>query len=176
MVWDLSILLRVTTNKVCYNMELERKYSVIQGNSGTGKTLLATFVEACATRNKTVQIQCDVPVSARISVFADVDEFTQFLSNKKGIVVLDENCLSILKISNLQVAQILQEYQLYYILITRETQLFNKVAVSVFDMYYLKSSGKFHTLEQIYPVRGISQEFIEADYIITEDESSGQTL
>jgi len=128
---------------------LERKYSIIQGNSGTGKTLLATFVEACAAHNKAVSVQCTVPVSARVGVFASVDEFRQFLNNKNGIVVLDENCLSVLKISNRQVAQILKEYELYYILITRETQLFNKVAASVFDMYCLKSSGKFHTLEPI---------------------------
>lgn len=138
--------------------------------------MLATFVEACAAKNKAVQIQCSIPVSARVGTFGDINEFKQFLNNKKGIVILDENSLSILKISNRQIAQILREYEVYYILITREAQLFNKVPASALDMYRLKSSGKFNMLEQIYPAHGVGQDPVTVNCIITEDALSGASF
>lgn len=95
----MGVNLKVTTNKAIYDITLEHKYSVIQGDSGTGKTVLATFIEACAAKNKAVKIQCDTAVSARTAVFASIEEFEQFLAGKTGIVVLDENSFSTLKIT-----------------------------------------------------------------------------
>lgn len=169
----MSIDLKVVTNKVSYSMTLERKYTIIQGDSGTGKTLLAVFVEACAAKNKAVQIQCALPVSARVSAFGGISELEQFLAGCSGIAILDENSLSAVEISNLEIARILKKYNVYYILITREAQLFNKVPVSVFDIFRLKNSGRFNTLELVYPENMAGKDAVRVERIITEDSASG---
>ena len=84
---------RVSNAKVRYDFELKRNITVVQGNSGTGKTTLFDMVaEHTRLKEKSgVNVSCDVPVVALI----DIDWKNQLKNIRRSIVLIDEGAASV---------------------------------------------------------------------------------
>lgn len=79
----------VKTNKLVYDFELFGKYSVLQGDSGTGKTTLHYLVSQAST-NKAIQVYSDRNMYA-----CPVDDFLArlLLENvQDSLIIIDESC------------------------------------------------------------------------------------
>lgn len=64
----LSLQLKIKTTSVVYDLELERRVTVIRGLSGTGKTLLCDLVRRSVNYQKEIQVMCE----RRVRVFDEV--------------------------------------------------------------------------------------------------------
>lgn len=172
----MGVKLKVKSRKIEYEIEVFRKYTIISGNSGTGKTTLVQYVNQYMdgiSRFNAVQLQCELNVAANEVPFRSMDAFENFIRENNGIIILDELSLGSLRITPLDVARILKAYDRYFILITREFGLFKGIPVAADDMMKIHNSGKYNVLEPLYPKNLPTEENISIDCIITEDKKSG---
>lgn len=172
----MGIKLRVKSGKVEYNIEIFRKYTVVQGESGMGKTTLVQYINQYmdgVSKFGAIQLQCDLNVAANEVPFRSVDAFEDFIRENEGVIILDEWSLGNLRVTALDVIEIMKKYNRYFVLISREFGLFKGVPVAVDDMMKIHSSGRYHTLEPIFPRNSLSTDELKIDCIITEDEKSG---
>lgn len=102
--------LRVMTKKVSFTLELKRKYTILRGDSGTGKSTFANYIEQYNRYGNSsgVDVDCDVDV---IHLLRDED-FN--LENK--IIVIDEGDL-VLRRGD--VTKLFEKSSCYFIVITR---------------------------------------------------------
>ena len=164
---------RISNAKVKYDFELKRNITVVQGNSGTGKTTLFEMVaEHTRLKDKSgVNISCDVPCVALV----DLDWKNQLKRIKGSIVLIDEGADYISKVD---FAKAVNKSDNYYLLFTRENLY--ELPYSVNEIYKIKTSGKYHTLEPLYKERkghlfGQSSQRIinNAGVILLEDSKAG---
>lgn len=154
----MGIKLVVKSRDVEYSIELFRKYTVVQGESGTGKTTLVQRIEQFnrgISKFGAVSIQCELEVNAAGMAFRDVEDFEEFLKKNEGVVVLDEFVMSSIRFNAADVAKLLKKYDRYYVLISREGELFKSVPVAIDDLVEVKGSGKYHTFRKVYELNPV---------------------
>ena len=149
---------------VQFRFTINRKFTVIRGDSATGKTTLFQMVsDANMSRGTGVAVSCDAPVIALYETGYQYE-----LSNEKGrIYIIDEDFA---KLKTKEFASLVLRSDNCFIFITRES--LPAIPYSYKEIYKIKTSGKFHTLERIYPD---FDELIEKDVMVTEDEDAGLT-
>jgi hypothetical protein len=148
--------------EVQFKLSINRKFTIIRGDSATGKTTLFQMVsDASSSRTTGVNISCGVPVIALYET-----GYKYELENESGkIYVIDED-FSALRTK--EFATLALKSDNCFIIITRESM--PSIPYSYKEIYQIKTSGKFHSLERIYPDY---EQFEERERIITEDEDSG---
>lgn len=102
----------VETKRLRYELTVQRKYTVIRGNSGTGKSELYRTLSRAPFGG--VRVECAVkllPLDAT-SIMSDIPR-----KNKGGIIVIDEDDINTVGVSKL--VSIMKESDNYFILITR---------------------------------------------------------
>ena len=153
----------IASNRIEYRFNIKGKYTIINGDSGTGKT---TFYELVRALNRGLKLYN----STQIKIIAVPEEFEFFDIDKfnNSILVIDENC-TLFKRKDF--AKILQKSNNYFIIMSRTRKL-NSLPISVESMYRIKTSGKTNTLEELYKRQEIKN-IDNLDLIITEDEGSG---
>lgn len=135
---------KITDNRVKYSFELIRNITVVQGNSGTGKTTLFDMVSAYARLKDRsgVQIQCERPC---IALHADSDWQQRLSSITDSIVFIDEDAEYI---SSHEFASVIRHTGNYYVIFSREPM--HELPYSVEEIYEIKTSGKYHSLQKLY--------------------------
>lgn len=157
-------LIHVKTARVEYKFEIHNKYTVIKGDSGSGKTTFYDLINVMGANPKAVQ---NVSGEKIIAIPAKFEDFN--IANYSDVIfVVDENC-TLFKRSD--VASILRESENYFIIINREINL-GYLPIHVDNVYRMKTAGKFHSLERIYKRFELSQ-IVDVDTIIVEDKRSG---
>ena len=118
----------VTSKRLIYKLDIKGKYSVIQGDSGNGKTNLCKLLWDRAGGDKTIKINCELPV-----ITLGTPSTGEELSNVKDfVVVIDENCMVL---QQPDVARILKESDNYFVIISRDTLDFLPLCVeNIYDM------------------------------------------
>ncbi len=155
--------IEVNFKRLIYKLDIKGKYSVIQGDSGNGKTNLCRLLLEREFGDRTIKVKSDVPIIALERRFRGNE-----LSGITGhIVVIDELCM-ILQQPNL--AEILKESDNYFIIISRDNLDFLPLCVE--NIYDMKTNGKIHWIEQKYHVSNI-RKFSRIRHIVTEDSASG---
>lgn len=145
-----------------FKFSIRRKYTIIRGNSATGKTTLFEMVsDANSSRVSGVTISCDVPVKSLYEM-----GFKHELNNESGNIYIIDEDFGPLKTK--EFAEILLRSNNCFIIMTRESLA--GIPYGYREIYRIKTSGKYHSLENIYPEY---HEFHECNYIITEDEDAG---
>ena len=165
---------KISDNRVKYDFELTRNITVVQGNSGTGKTTLFDMISAYARlkERSSVQISSDKPC---VALRPDSD--WQILLNNihDSIVFIDEESEYV---SQTEFASVIKHTDNYYVIFTREN-LYN-LPYSVEEIYGIHTSGRLHTFRKIYKQQeGYRYSLTgrrkktEFSYFITEDSKSG---
>ncbi len=165
---------KISDNRVKYDFELTRNITVVQGNSGTGKTTLFDMISAYARlkERSSVQIVCDKPC---VALRPDSD--WQILLNNihDSIVFIDEESEYV---SRTEFASAIKHTDNYYVIFTREN-LYN-LPYSVEEIYGIHTSGRIHTFRKIYKQQEgyrysltARRKKSEFSCVLTEDSNSG---
>lgn len=123
--------IQVKTNKVEFKLEIKRKYTILRGDSGTGKTRLSGLIQKSKFYNSGIKVICDLPI---ITV-QDTDVFQLYLDrNDKAIYILDEAVCRELYY-NYNIVDLTEKREGYFVLITRYK--FGCIPYSCSDVYYM---------------------------------------
>lgn len=114
----------LSTKRLCYEITVERKISVIVGNSGTGKTILIDLIdrylrdiELAGTSDITLKINDKNATDNDIEV-APLRRFYDFIKDMSGkIIFIDEDSAYI---NNPRFAGLVKNRDNYYIIIARD--------------------------------------------------------
>lgn len=147
---------------VQFKLKINRKFTIIRGDSATGKTTLFQMVsDANMSSGTGVTVSCDVPVVALHET-----GYKYELSNERGRVYIIDEDFS--KLKTREFASLVLKSDNCFIIITRES--LPAIPYSYKEIYRIKTSGKYHSLEKIYP--GFDH-LIEKKVMVTEDEDAG---
>lgn len=158
---------RVSTNRYVYEFDLERRVTVIRGDSGTGKTLLANLL--VAEPETGVHVECErsfVLMNNNIRV----NYSTWFKDYDNVVFILDED------------SRWLRDRRFYdaaldsgaWLLVMDRSTLLTTYECSVESVMRLKVSGKYRTLEKLYTHK--STTFPKDWPVFTEDIGSGYSF
>ena len=167
---------KISDNRVKYNFELVRNITIVQGNSGTGKTTLFDMIAAYARLKEKsgVQIVCDKPC---IALRPDSDWQIVLENTNDSIVFIDEESDYIGK---REFASVIKRTYNYYVIFTREN--LHNLPYSVEEIYEIHTSGKIHTFRKMYKQRTNYRYSLRTrqkkkktafSHFITEDSKSG---
>ena len=167
-----TILIKVTDSRVRYSFELVRNITVVQGNSGTGKTTLFEMIAAYARLKDRsgVQVVCEHPCTA---LFDEPNWQDQLKKINGSIVFIDEDAEYI---GSHDFASAIRHTDNYYVIFSREPM--HELPYSVDEIYEIRTSGKYHSFHKLYrPQKGRifakASECRKSDVVLTEDAASG---
>ncbi len=163
---------KVSDRRVRYIFELVRNITVVQGNSGTGKTTLFDMISAY-TRLKErsgVRIDCDMPC---VALHADSDWQVRLENIHDSIVFIDEDADYI---STHDFASAVRHTDNYYVIFCRES--LHELPYSVEEVYEIRTSKKIHTFHKVYHkqkdcVYAKAGGKAKASVLLTEDSRAG---
>ena len=136
-------MLRVQSSHLRYDMIFTRNLTVIQGDSATGKTTLVDMIQEYLLNGSDTGITliCDCPCR----VIAGNTWKEQLAGIEESIVFIDEGNRFV---SSVEFAEAVRKSGNYYVIVTREA--LDNLPYSVTEIYGIKSSGKFGSLEPVY--------------------------
>lgn len=147
---------------VQFKFSIRRKITIIRGDSATGKTTLFQMVsDANSSRLSGVTVSCDVPIVALYE-----NGYKYELENESGKIYIVDEDFGPLKTK--EFSSLVLKSQNCFIIITRES--LPGIPYSYKEIYKIKTSGKYHMLENIYEKL---EQFEEQNFIVTEDEDAG---
>lgn len=153
----------VRSKRVDYRFTVNRKFTLIRGDSATGKTTLYELLLAAEAGERSVSFTSTIPcVSANFLGGRWADSLTQ---THESIVFIDEDSRWV---NTQRFAEIAQASDNYYVIISR--QRLPMIPYSVREIYKIRTSGRFHFLERLYESQ--SYEFTP-DCLLVEDSGSG---
>lgn len=164
--------IRLYGKKISFDIKLERKITIIRGNSGTGKSTLANAVfrrindkSGLTYQDKstaTLDILLGGTIRKNVNEIKSIDTDT--------IVVIDEDTVGI---ESNELASAINKSESYFVIITRE--ILAGIPYSINSvMKMVTDKNNLHTLEPIYkPNRNA---ICKPQYIICEDSKSGYIL
>lgn len=168
---------RVYTKRLYYEIELNGKYTVLNGDSGKGKSVLYSLIYDKSAGDKSVHIDMldknGIWKPSDTQFFAVMPNDSNLVlnqDNEGSVFVIDENA-SIFKQSN--AATIFRQSRHQFLLITRKN--IDYLPVSVENIFHLKNEGKKHFFEHEYKIE-YKKNFGMQDIIITEDSNSGYKI
>lgn len=152
--------IKVWNKRISYEFELKRRITVIDGDSGTGKTTLVDLVSD-AINGRGAQLDCE----CACKVLTNSDWKLILENTHNSIVFIDEGFRELR--SDL-FSEITNKSSNYYVIIERDS--IPNLTYSYKDIYKMSTSGKYHTL---VPKYNIPTEATDIGIIITEDSNSG---
>ena len=147
--------LRLSTRKVNYDLELERRVTIIRGSSASGKTLFCNLVRSSINHPKEIQLTCERRVRVFNEVPANWDAWGAY--NANTVFVMDEDVY--LEESASEFYKHLRDYDCWLIYITRNSTSSLELECDISSVKCLHTSGKYITL-----VDAISEEELLEKY------------
>lgn len=159
--------------KVHYRFTLERKISIIKGNSGIGKSVLYNLFDSLTSSKRGTGVHCNCTDS--IVVLRNETNWEDCLNNSGKIIVADEN---IEYLYDRDFLNTVQNSDNYFIFITRSSRL-GSLAYSVDNIYTLETSivngnPLTHFIKR-YNDTSLNTTFIP-EIVLTEDSNAGFTM
>ena len=135
--------LRIQSSHLRYDMVFIRNLTIIQGDSATGKTTLVDMIQEFLLNGEDtgITLSCDCPCR----VIAGNTWQEQLSNIKDSIVFIDEGNRFV---ASVDFASAVKGSSNYYVIITREA--LDNLPYSVTEIYGIKSSGKYNSLEPVY--------------------------
>jgi hypothetical protein len=157
----------VDANKVRYELIVDRKYTILRGNSAIGKT----YFHFLLSKSTSCDVKCDVEI---LDLFYSKMWKEELLNISNTIYVIDE---SFEGFEDDEFESILNRSDNYFIIITRRSM--SGLPYSVKSIYTLTGEKKYDKLSGEYTLNSISNvykdypELVKPDLVITEDSGSG---
>lgn len=152
-----------TSKRVEYRFSITRKYTIIRGDSATGKTTLYNMLLDFERGERSISFHSDVPCVSANYLGGRWDLVLPTVHN--SIVFIDEDSKWV---RSKQFAEAAKVSDNYFVIIGRYP--LPMIPYSVHEIYDIKTSGHFHYLKPIFT----SKEFeFTPDCILTEDSDSG---
>lgn len=123
-----------------YKFEIHRKYTVIRGDSATGKTTLVRLIGDAAVR-KTAALSCDAPCA----VLPELNWELNLSALSGTIVFIDEDHPALS--AGEKLAALMKRSDNCFVIISRDRMPW--LPYSYREIYEIRSSGKYHTLRRI---------------------------
>jgi hypothetical protein len=165
-------LVTIGNNFLRYQFEIRRNITIIKGDSATGKTTLIDMVREHYENGEQsgIGLQCDktcVVLEGRRwkILLEDIHDSIVFIDEGNSFITTDEFSTA------------LKESDNYYVIVTRES--LPNLPYSVDEIYGIKNSGKYGTLQQTYQefyhIYGDVKNNIQfsPDVVIVEDTNAG---
>ncbi len=155
--------IRIATKKIVYEFIVKRKYTIIKGDSSTGKTQLynmvnTPIVDKMCRRNDGLRVDI-IALPRTESAYAVILENTS-----KSIIIIDEGTE---KFGSKKFIEMLQKSDNYFIIITRKK--LGNIPFSVNEIFEIETSKKYNNLKKMYIYNTLknyySQDDVFAEYI-----------
>lgn len=159
------LLVHLKDRFVEYKFGILNKYTLIQGDSATGKTTLYDLVAEYEAHP--MNIQCSGHSSLRVVPnTTNLQEASAFFKSSTGTVFFIDEDDQFLRLRGCE--KVLKQAEHYFVIIFRYRK-FNNFLVSLDSICRIKTSGRFHTLVPLYNTeqKGVP------DCVITEDSKCG---
>lgn len=151
------------TPRVQYKFTISRKFTIIRGQSATGKTTLYKILLDKEAGDASSCFISDVPCISANYLGGYWEMALQMTHN--SIILIDEDTAWV---HSERFASAAQKSDNYFIIINRHPLAM--LPYSVREIYEIKSSGKYHRLVPVYTG---TTEMFKPDCILTEDKNSG---
>lgn len=162
-----NISVHISSKLAVYDFVLHRRVTLVQGESGKGKTLLRDLV-AASSRTPEIKISSTVPlIVPPESKTGDVTAWLKSLP--ECVIIVDEDSIWI---NSTEFYDAALNCNIWLLVVTRKIDSI-KASYSVQEIYELHSSGKFKTFRKRYEFELNKFNF---DRVITEDRASGKKL
>ena len=162
----------VKNNILCYRFEIRRNITIVKGDSATGKTTLIDMIRDYYENGEQsgVSLQCAKTCAVLEGrqwkiLLENIHDSIVFIDEGNQFVTTDEFSNAIKKSDN------------YYVIVTRES--LPNLPYSVEEIYGIKISGKYGTLQQTYQefyhIYGNMKNNISSDpdILLVEDSNAG---
>lgn len=163
--------LNIVSRKAVYHLEIERKITVIKGNSGTGKSsllrLIADYLEL--GKDSGIKLSQDKPV--RMLVLRNSSDWVEILNDIHDAIVFIDEDVRCLYDDAFQRA--IWKADCYAVIVSR-SGMFQALPYAIASIYELRTSrhGKT-TVTAMYELYQAGPAEQGADYVLTEDSHSG---
>jgi len=164
-------ILELESRRVIYQLEFERKVTVIKGNSGTGKSSMIRLVRDFLELGKDSGVRIKKNGEYPISIFTNSTNWIAELESiHNGIVFCDED---VRFLYSKAFQQKLWEADCYIVIVSR-SGMFEHLPFAIGSIYELrtKQNGKNY-VTQMYNIYREELWVEKADCVITEDSNSG---
>lgn len=166
--------LEIESRKVIYQLNMERKVTVIKGNSATGKSsmirLLADYIELGKDSGVHIRKSSDY----EIKVFENRTDWSRDLEHVHNSIIFADEDVRYLYDKNFQT--VFQTADCYIVIISR-SGMFQQLPYAINSIYELRTqkNGKFSVV-RMYQIYQMELEQSRTNYVITEDSNSGYEM
>lgn len=163
----------VSNGNLKYEFDLKRNITILKGDSATGKTTLIEMIQEYLVNGPDSGVNLSSDTECRVLTGNLWRE--QIPSDKDAIIFIDEGNRFV---ESQEFAEAVKQTGYYYVIVTREN--LEMLPFSVDEIYGIKSSGKYGSLEPVYhnfyKIYDFEQEKqlpITPKNIVVEDSNSG---
>lgn len=141
----------ITSRKASYHLELERKISVLKGNSGTGKSSLIRLISEYLEYGKQSGVKLSVDSSASLAVLTNTSDWSEILSSVHDAVLFIDEDVRYLYSESFQ--RELWDADCYSVIVSRSGR-FTALPYSIFGIYEFvtekREMGTATTMHHLY--------------------------
>jgi energy-coupling factor transporter ATP-binding protein EcfA2 len=166
--------IEISNRKLKYKLEIERKITLIKGNSGTGKTTLIRMIQGYLEQGNKSGIKIKNDVNVPLAVFTPTTNWERDLAELKGNIIFVDESVDYLYSRGFQTAFAGSDN---YIVIISRSGNFNHLPYAISSIFELRTQseleGNVTRMYRLYTEYNLVQ---NAELVITEDSNSGKEM
>ena len=164
-------VISITSRRTTYRLELERKISVLKGNSGTGKSSMIRLISEYLEYGKKSGIKLSVNSSASLGVLTNTSGWEGILPSVHNTVLFIDEDVHYLYSESFQ--RELWKADCYAVIVSRSGML-TGLPYSVFGIYeFITEKKGYNTATTMYRLYEEEHGNNDFDFVLTEDSNSG---
>lgn len=166
--------IEVSNRKLLYQLDIERKVTVIKGKSGTGKTTLIRMLQGYLEQGNKSGIKVINESNVQITVFTPTTNWERDLQELKNHIIFMDEAVDYLYTKGFQTE--FAKTDNYLVVISRSGK-FAHLPYAVNSIYELRTEKNQGThLTKMYRLYNEKRMMLEADNVITEDANAGREM
>ncbi len=166
--------LEIENKKVKYIIDIERKITVIKGNSGTGKTTLIRMIQGYIAQGNKSGISVKNDTNIPLMVFDATTRWELELTEKKGNLIFADEAVDYIYSKGFQ--QEFAKTDNYLVVISRSGR-FNHLPYAIQSIYELRTDmNEKIKLTQMYQLYDLQSKATVPEIVVTEDSNSGAEM
>lgn len=143
-------------NKVCdFSLTLDRKYTLIQGDSGTGKSIFTDLVKQYSRygADSGIELTCEISVVSLISDTGtwDTDTWKEKLNRYRDAIFVIDAFDPCIRECEAEFSELAENSQAYFIILSRKT--FSALSYDTDSIYEFVSVANADREKQAYTVK-----------------------